>query len=467
MNVPQDIKIKFDTLLIDNKIEINEHHNFRKWLRYYLDFCTKYSFPHLNKESLSPFIKKLHEKKQSQNQQKQASHAIFLYYTLLKTDSKVINKTVNEKNSKFVTGDSRNKSQFSVKKQQIPEKVPEHNQNSSQNIKNLSKSENQKKAKSWNDALNELHALIKIKHYSPKTLKAYTHWVKKFQGFTRNKDIDALTSIDVKNFLEHLAIKVNVSASTQNQAFNALLFFYRHTINKDFGDQKDTLRAKRKAYIPVVLSREEVDLILENLSYPNNLIVKLLYGCGLRLFECLNLRVNNFNFDAGVLTVHNGKGKKDRTVPLPLIITPELKAHLERVKNLHQKDLDSKYDGAFMFDAIEKKYKNCSKELIWQWFFPAKKLTTVPETKEVKRYHFHESHVQVDIKVAVKKAKICKRVATHTFRHSFATHLLQANYDIRTIQELLGHSDVKTTMIYTHTIKSLTSKEAKSPLDFE
>ena len=273
--------------------------------------------------------------------------------------------------------------------------------------------------------------------------------------------------MDVKDFMEYLAVKRKVAASTQNQAFNALLFFYRHIIKKDFGDHSNTLRAKRRPYIPVVLSREEVHSILERLTYPNNLIVKLLYGCGLRMFECLNLRINNFNFDAGILTVHDDKGKKDRTVPLPERILPELKAHLERVKNLYKKDLNSGYDGAFMFDAIEKKYKNCAKELIWQWFFPAKKLTTVPDTKEIKRYHFHETHVQVAIKTAVKELEICKRVATHTFRHSFATHLLQANYDIRTIQELLGHSDVRTTMIYTHTIKSQTVKEAKSPLDFK
>jgi len=321
-------------------------------------------------------------------------------------------------------------------------------------------------AQGWTGAIHDLSALIKMKQYSPKTLWAYTHWIKKFQGFTCNKDIQSLSSGDVKDFMEYLAVERNVAASTQNQAFNALLFFYRHIIRKDFGDHSNTLRTKRRPYIPVVLSWEEVHSILERLTYPNNLIVKLLYGCGLRMFECLNLRVNNFNFDAGVLTIHDGKGKKDRTVPLPAKILPELKAHLERVKNLHQKDLDSGYDGAFLFDSIEKKYKNCTKEFIWQWFFPAKKLTTVPDTKEKKRYHFHETHVQVAIKRAVQEAKICKRVATHTFRHSFATHLLQANYDIRTIQELLGHRDVRTTMVYTHTIKSKTVKEAKSPLDF-
>jgi site-specific recombinase XerD len=194
--------------------------------------------------------------------------------------------------------------------------------------------------------------------------------------------------------------------------------------------------------------------------------VKLLYGCGLRLFECLNLRVQNFNFDERILTVHDGKGKKDRAVPLPQTIISELKAHLENVKDLHQRDIDGGYAGAFMVGLLDKKYKNAGKDLIWQWFFPAKTLTLVPEARELRRYHLHETHVQKAIKRAVRKAKLLKRVSAHTFRHSFATHLLQANYDIRTIQELLGHSDVRTTMIYTHAIKSMTIKEAKSPLDF-
>jgi site-specific recombinase XerD len=165
--------------------------------------------------------------------------------------------------------------------------------------------------------------------------------------------------------------------------------------------------------------------------------------------------------------VHDGKGKKDRTVPLPEKIIPELEIHLKAVIELHQRDLDSGYAGTFLFDLLEKKYKNAAKELVWQWFFPAKTLTMVPETKEMKRYHLHESHVQKAIKKVVRQARIPKRASAHTFRHSFASHLLQANYDIRTIQELLGHSDVRTTMIYTHTIKSQTLKEAKSPLDFK
>ena len=311
-----------------------------------------------------------------------------------------------------------------------------------------------------------LEMILKLRHYSPKTLRSYRGWARQFQNFTMSKDPRLLSSSDVKDFLTFLAVKRKVSASSQNQAFNALLFLFRHIIKKEFGDMKDIPRAKRKPYIPVVLSRDEIDAITIPLSYPYDLVVKLLYGCGLRLFECMNLRVGCFNFDTGILTVHDGKGKKDRTVPLPETIIPELKKHLERVIDLFQEDLDSGYAGAFLFDSIERKYKNAAKELVWQWFFPAKTLTFVPDKKEYRRYHLHDTHVQKAIKRAVNKAKIPKRASAHTFRHSFASHLLQANYDIRTIQELLGHSDVRTTMIYTHTIKSQTIKDAKSPLDF-
>ncbi len=307
---------------------------------------------------------------------------------------------------------------------------------------------------------------IQVRHYSPKTLKTYTLWIKKFQAFTRSKSAGLLSIEDVKLFLTDLAVKHHVAASTQNQAFNAVLFFFRHVLQKEFGKIDGVVRAKRKPYIPVVLSREEITAILLLLSPPFDLVVKLLYGCGLRLFECLQLRVHCFNFDAGLLTVHDGKGKKDRSVPLPVTILPELKAHLESLKVLHRKDMDRKYSGVFLVNLLEKKYKRAARQFAWQWFFPARQLTYVQDSGEYRRYYLHESLVQKAIKSAVDRAQICKRASAHTFRHSFASHLLQANYDIRTIQELLGHSDVRTTMIYTHTVQSVTKKAARSPLDF-
>jgi len=226
------------------------------------------------------------------------------------------------------------------------------------------------------------------------------------------------------------ALTRKVSASTQNQAFNALLFFYRHVLNKEFGKLQGVVRAKRKPYVPVVLSREEMEAILQHLSPPYDLMVKLLYGCGLRLSECLHLRVHGFNSDAGILTIHDGKGQKDRTVPQTSTILPELRAQLEPLKDLHQQDLKRDYVGVFLVNALEKKYKNVAKEFIWQWFFPAKQLTYLQKMEEYRRYHLHEMHVQKAIKQAVGKARICKRASAPTFCHSFASHLLQANDDM-------------------------------------
>ncbi len=318
----------------------------------------------------------------------------------------------------------------------------------------------------WGSVYNQLNNEIKVRHYSPKTFKAYSKWVIQFQKFVQNKPLGQLSPEDVKQFLTHLTVDLNVSASAQNQAFNGLLFFFRNILNKEFGKIDGVVRAKRKPYIPIVLSREEIDLITSKLRYPYNLIVKLLYGCGLRLSECMTIRINNLNFDNRILTIHDGKGLKDRTLPLPEILLPDLKQQVNSVRKLHLRDIESDYSGVFMFNAIERKYKNAGKEFHWQWLFPSKELTYVPEKKEYRRSNLHITHVQKAIKSAVKRSQLTKRATAHTFRHSFASHLLAANYDIRTIQELLGHSDVRTTMIYTHTVRSRTIKESKSPLDF-
>jgi integron integrase len=429
--IPAEIRIPYDAALVKKDVPLPAHFYYRKWLRYYLDFCLKYHYKISDKKSLPYFLKKLEDKNQTEQQQKQAFHAVSIFYEIESIDQDRIETLKNKKEN------------ISTKKTVLDATHAD-----------------------WSSAYINLDSEIKLRHYSPRTLESYTGWVRQLQGFTQSKEPRLLSAADVKDFLTFLAVKRGVSASSQNQAFNALLFFFRHILKEDFGELKDIPRAKRRPYIPVVLSREEIDAIIEHLRYPYDLIAKLLYGCGLRLSECLRLRVQDINFDTGIVTVHDGKGKKDRTVPLPKKIVHELKAQLESVIALHRKDLESGYAGTFLVGLLEKKYKNAARELVWQWFLPAKTLTFIPETNEYRRYHLHHTHVQKAIKGAVRRANIPKRASAHTFRHSFASHLLQANYDIRTIQELLGHSDVRTTMIYTHTIKSMTIKEARSPLDF-
>jgi integron integrase len=431
IKVPEALQKKYNLLLMNSDISPDQYGHSKKWLRYYLDFCKKYSQEYAEAKSLLLFLEKLKKKNQTLSQQSQAKKAVELYYSGIEKPA----------------GPSKNL----IPLQEIHEDIKMFD----------SKADSDP----WVLAVNGIKDEIKLRHYSKKTLKAYSLWAEKLRYFTKGKLPESLTPEDVKDFLTFLAVKKKVSASSQNQAFNALLFFFRHVLKKEFGKIEGVVRAKRKPYIPVVLSRKEIDRILQNLQHPFDLVVKLLYGCGLRLSECLKLRVHNFNFDHHVLTIHDGKGKKDRTVPLPESVLDDLKNQVNRVIGLHDADLKDDYSGVFLPDRIEKKYKNAPRELIWQWFFPARELTFVMETNEYRRYHLHETHVQKAIKRAVRKSKILKRASAHTFRHSFASHLLQANYDIRTIQELLGHSDVRTTMIYTHTVKSRTIKEMKSPLD--
>ncbi len=463
-NVPPEILARFDARLAREPVPEQLYSFYRRWLRFYFDFCHKYQHDPANRESLSSFLAKLVEKKQSGQFRKQAAHGVSLFYDDMPSatiapapspspppqprapaNTEPLHSTVVTDNHQGNLHDLQ---------QESPAPIP-----SETDTPKLINAD-------WRSVYASLKSEIAVRHYSPKTLRAYTSWMRHLQAFTKSRDPRLLTPADVKEFLTFLAVQRNVSASSQNQAFNALLFFFRHVLKKEFGEIKDVPRAKRKPYIPVVLSREEVDTIIAALSPPYDLVVKLLYGCGLRLFEGAKLRVQDFNFEAMILTVHDGKGKKDRTVPLPEKIIPELKSHLNSVIALHQQDLKVGYAGTFLVNLLGNKYKNAAKELSWQWFFPAKILTFVPEEKGYRRYHLHETHIQKAIKAAVTKAGLTKRASAHTFRHSFASHLLQANYDIRTIQELLGHSDVRTTMIYTHTIKSTTLKEKKSPLDF-
>lgn len=455
--VPAGVREAYGNFLSKQGITLKDQYPYQKWLRFYQDFCNKYHHNTLSTDSLAAFLIKLAEKKQSEQQRQQAHRAIQFYQkSLIKNPAPTTKPacTITTKSSprnRNATG-----STIFLKKDVMPV-------SSKINAASIRPS---LQGCSWVKVFQDLEGAVQIRHYSPKTLKSYRGHVRAFQTFVKSKDPLLLTSVHVKEFLTYLAVEKKVSASTQNLAFNSLLFFYRHVLKKEFGLIEGVVRAKKRPYIPVVLSRAEIDQIIEAIDPQYQLIIKLLYGCGLRLFECLNLRVQCLNFDAAILTIHDGKGQKDRTVPIPSVLQQELKDQLQKVKQLHRKDLEKGYGGVFLVNAIEKKYKNAGCEFIWQWLFAAKQLTKDPESGKMKRYHLHPTHIQKALKTAAAKACLTKRVTAHTFRHSFASHLLQANYDIRTIQELLGHSDVRTTMIYTHTVKSVTKKEAKSPLDF-
>ncbi|ABL00221.1 integron integrase [Pelobacter propionicus] len=443
------------------------HAEYKKWLRYYLDFCDKYPVPESKSERVRLFCEKLREKKQSDNQRQRAAHAVSLYFEMKQEEeyTKVRERYSLEAGAGTVAELKEYEMSAPAESQSVPDETERLIVRRSPSQYTEAGYQEKSKSPEWDALLATMAAEIKVRHYSRKTLKTYANWSRQFQRFLKDKSPQELATADVKEYMTYLAVQCKVAASTQNQAFNALLFLYRHGLKREFGELRDVPRAKKSLYIPVVLSRPEIDAILAQLSYPFNLVVKLLFGCGLRQFECLQLRVRDFNFDAGILTIH-GKGKKDRTVPLPESLVPELRAQIKVVGELHDRDLSAGYDGVFLDDAVEKKYPKAPKEFVHQWFFPQKNLTLVAETGQRRRWHLHESELQEALYPAVRRAKIPKRVTSHTFRHSFATHLLQAGYDIRVIQTLLGHSSLKTTMIYTHCVPVRTVKEPKSPLDF-
>ncbi len=314
----------------------------------------------------------------------------------------------------------------------------------------------------WPSAFAALTAAIRLRNYSEKTLKSYQHWVRGFCGFCK-RSVAEIASPHAKDYLTHLAVDRQVSGSTQNQAFSALLFFFTVVLQRELKNMQDTPRAKRRENVPTVLSREEVRTVLSGLRPPFDLFARLLYGCGLRLQEALSLRVQDLDLDAGLLVAFNTKGSKSRRLPLPESLRPELGAHLAAVRGLFAQDLALGFAGVFLPAALEKKYPAAATEWPWQWVFPAGQLTPV-EGGGLRRYHLHETRVQKEMQAAVRAAGLSKRATAHTLRHSYATHLLQMGYDIRTVQELLGHHDVTTTMVYTHAVQTLAGKIV-SPLD--
>ena len=305
---------------------------------------------------------------------------------------------------------------------------------------------------------------LRLRHRSLNTEKSYIRWLREFGRFLKEKSPGELEANDVQDFLSHLAVERGVSSATQSQALNAIVFVYRHVLGKNIENMIDAVRGKQRRRLPVVLSVREVERIFDKMDGVYRLMAMLMYGCGLRVAECVSLRIKDMDFERNVLIVRSGKGDKDRRTVLPERLKDDLIAHMDSVRAIYEKDRAQGVNGVYLPGALGKKYPNAGKEWAWFWLFPSKSLSVDPRTLLVRRHHLHPASLQRAFKSAVVRAGIAKRVSVHTLRHSFATHLLEGGYDIRTIQELLGHKNLQTTMIYTH-VANKNVLGVKSPLD--
>lgn len=316
----------------------------------------------------------------------------------------------------------------------------------------------------WASFVKAYRSALLARHYSGRTVESYEKWLNRFLEVNKNRSPKTLSGVEINAFLSKLASSENISASTQNQALAALLFFFRFVMNSPVGDIGEVIRAKKPKRLPVVMSRQEVRAVLAELKGDKWLAISLMYGTGLRLMECLELRVQDIDFSSNEILIRNGKGAKDRVTMLPGTLKDHLREHLLRVKEIHERDKAAGWGCVPIPGALEKKYPNASRDWAWQWVFPQEHRWIDKESRKQGRYHMDPSILQFAVHEAVIKAGIAKRASCHTFRHSFATHLLESGYDIRTVQELLGHSDVKTTMIYTHVLNRGPSG-VRSPAD--
>jgi len=300
--------------------------------------------------------------------------------------------------------------------------------------------------------LDQVRSAVRIRHYSRRTEKAYVAWIRRYIFFHEKRHPMEMGGPEVARFLSSLAVERNVSASTQNQALSAVLFLYREVLGQELPWLDDVVHAKRAVRLPVVLTRDEVRSVIRSLRGTTRLMAILLYGAGLRLLEAARLRVKDVDFARNQIIVRAGKGDKDRATPLPTVVAADLAAHLVFVRRQHERDLTHGAGWVELPWALARKYPNAGREWGWQWVFPATRIYVDPATGQRRRHHLHESVLQRAVKEAVQRAGIDKRATCHTLRHSFATHLLEAGRDIRTVQELLGHRDVSTTQIYTHVL---------------
>lgn len=316
----------------------------------------------------------------------------------------------------------------------------------------------------WKAAEERMRKALRLRQRSYNTEKTYIMWLRGFRSFVGDRPPADLEGRDLQDFLSHLAVERKVSPATQNQALNAVVFFFRHVLEKNVENALSAVRARQRRQLPVVLTAREVERIFDQMTGVQRLMAMLTYGCGLRLRECLNLRIKDIDLEQGVVIVRSGKGDRDRRTVLPERLKDDLIRHIAEVRSLYDRDRTQNLSGVSLPGALEKKYPNAGKEWGWFWLFPSKSLSVDPRTLTVRRHHIHPASLQKAFKSAVEKAGIAKPASVHTLRHSFATHLLENGYDIRTVQELLGHKNLQTTMIYTH-IASRNVLGVRSPLD--
>mgnify|MGYP005836968721 FL=1 len=312
--------------------------------------------------------------------------------------------------------------------------------------------------------LDQMREALRSRHYSRRTEQTYCRWIKSYIHFHNFHHLAEMGEAGINAFLTHLAVKEKLSASTQNQALSALLFLHRHVLSREGGDLGEVIRARKPKRLAVVMTRDEVKSVLANLIGDKWLMASLMPGAGLRLMECLRLRVHDIDFSRNEIIVSEGKGAKDRITMLPESLKEPLQKHLKEVKAIHERYVADGWGRVLLPDALDRKYPNAPKEWRWQWVFPQENRWKNQKTGEEGRHHVHESIIQKAVNGAVRKAGLAKRATCHAFRHTFATQLLESGYDIRTVQELLGHKDVKTTMIYTHVLNR-GGKGVKSPVD--
>jgi len=439
----------FDAILERSKIPAHLRPYYHRWLDYYLAFCSKNDLCSTESISLDPFLKDLKSRGRLEFQVTQAQHAVLLYRRLMEQQT----------------------AENPAREQQPPQSPSASSSGTPPTLSSSTLPLSPEPAEihpdpraAWDVVYAKVETQINLRHYSQHTLTNYLSALRQFAEFVDWKNPNDLDIDDAENFLSLMATARRSSGSTQNVAFYAIRFLFVYVLKKPYEGLDDVPRAKRKTPIPEVLSREEIAAFFKAIPPNWALPATLAYGCGLRLDEVMSLRILHFNLDTGLLTVQFGKGEKSRTVPLPAAAMPAIRRQMNYVGTLHRKDLDGECEGVILPSEVEHKQPNAKRELAWQWFFPATGTVYVKELKQLLRYHLHESNFQKAVKQAGLDAGISRPVTPHTLRHSCASHLLAAGYDIRQVQLFLGHADVRTTMIYLHTVKRET-KMIRSPLD--